>query len=437
MSRVLPEGKLARTHITSVAAAKVGLSSLKYKMKRPFLSQQASHIEKQQLDDKNAKIIFTALTQLRGTALKLAQVIGMDQGLLPEVYRKELEKSFHQVPALNRVLVRKLIINELKETPQNLFKGFESNAFAAASLGQVHKATLHKGDQFKGLSKQVAVKVQYPGINTAIKSDLSLIRGIARGLPKTAAILQALDEVENRLSEEVDYQIEAKNTLWFKQKVTLKGIRIPHVYKQFSNQRILTTELIDGLHLNDWLATNPTQNQRDQKAQLLYDFFIHASLDLKCLHADPNPGNYLFHDDGSISVIDFGCVRKLSEKFNDDFSRILRAFYDDDASAVFKAYADLNMVYEDTSLAFYSKALQPFGEWITRPYRETLFNFKQQTNYLKEGQELMKELHHHFKVDFVAKEFIFHNRTYFGLLQIFEKMGASVRFDYHKYLKGE
>lgn len=433
MNHALPEGKLARSRITGVAAAKVGISTLKHKIKRPFLSQQAKDSDKELLDDNNAKIVFAALTQLRGTALKLAQVVGMDQGLLPEVYRKELEKSFHQVPALNRVLVRKLIIDELKQTPNMLFKQFEAEAFAAASLGQVHKAVLHKQDKTDSLSQHVAVKVQYPGINTAIKSDLSLIRGIAKGLPNTPAILQALDEVEARLTEEVDYYSEAKNTAWFKKNITLHDIHVPHVYTQLSSERILTTEFIEGLHLDDWLATQPSQIERNQKAQLLYDFFIHASQDLQCLHADPNPGNYLFHEDRKITVIDFGCVRKLSDQFNTHFSRILRAFYNDDAPAVFEAYADLNMVYEDTSLEFYSKALQPFGEWITRPYRKNFFDFKQHKNYLKQGQVMMKEVHHHFKVDFVAEEFIFHNRTYFGLLQIFEKMGASVRFDYHKF----
>ena len=142
MTDHVPQGKLARSRIASATAIKVGARHLAHRVKRPFLSQAQHQQNKELLDDKNAQLLFKALTQLRGTALKLAQMVGMDQGVLPESYRKELEKSFHQVPPLNRVLVRKVMLNELGDIPEKLFKKFESQAFAAASLGQVHRATL-------------------------------------------------------------------------------------------------------------------------------------------------------------------------------------------------------------------------------------------------------------------------------------------------------
>ncbi len=426
MSDLVPEGKLARTGVAGMAAIKVGFGELSHRAKRPFLSAEKQKESKDLLDDKNAKILFKAFTQLRGTALKVAQMVGMEQGLLPDAYRKELEKSFHQVPSLNRVLVRKVVVGELKQTPEALFAQFEAEAFAAASLGQVHKATLHKNES--GTEKQVAVKVQYPGISTAIKSDMTIIRGVARGLPNTKVILQSLDEIEERLMEEVDYRIEAKNTQWFEQNIDLEGISVPHVYTEFSSERVLTTEFIEGLHLDDWLATNPSQEMRDERAQLLYDFFLHASRELRCLHADPNPGNYLFHEDGSITVIDFGCVRRMSDTFTAAYPRILQAYFDDDHEAVFAAYRELDMSLPDSSKAFYDKALRPFGQWISQPFRDETFDLAENRGYLKIGHELMKNLHHYFKVDYLAEEFIFHNRTYYGLLQIFEKMGASVRF---------
>ena len=299
---------------------KVGMGELGHKVKRPFLSSENKKKDKASVDDKNAKILFQALTQLRGTALKVAQMLGMEQDLLPDAYRKELEKSFHQVPPLNRVLVRKVMMQELKQSPDALFAQFEAEAFAAASLGQVHKATTDD-------HQKVAVKVQYPSIDVTIKSDITMMRGIARGMPNTKLILQSLDEIEARLVEEVDYNIEAKNTQWFQQNITLEGISVPTVFPQLSSKRVLTTAFVDGLHLDAWLATNPSQTQRNQCAQLLYDFFIHSSQDLQRLHSDPNPGNYIFHEDGSITVIDFGCVRKMSDKFTNAYPLIGKSLF--------------------------------------------------------------------------------------------------------------
>ena len=427
---VVPEGKLVRTRIAGLAAARVGMGELAHKIKRPFNSIEKQANNKILLDDKNAKILFNALAQLRGTALKIAQMIGMEQGFLPESYQKELAKSFHQVPPLNRVLVRKVFMAEFNKTAEKLFEQFEAEAFAAASLGQVHKASLN--------GKDVAVKVQYPGIHVSIKSDLTIIRGVARGLPNTHLILQSLDEIEARLMEEVDYKIEAKNTHWFREKSNTEGVTIPQVYSEFSSHRILTTEFINGMHLNEWLATNPSQELRNQTAQRLYEFFIHSSQKLQCLHADPNPGNYLFHKDGTITVIDFGCVRHLSDTFTDVFPRLLLAYMNDDPDALFPAYEEIGMTFENTDLdKLYQETLRPFGQWITLPFQTDSFDFGKHSTYTQQGKDAMQNLHEILSIDVenVAVEFIFHNRTIYGLLQIFERMGATVRLRHH-WIKG-
>ncbi len=419
MSTQVPEGKLARTKIASTTVIKVGARHLAHRIKRPFLSEETYQQDKDHMEDKNAQLLFKALTQLRGTALKLAQMVGMDQGLLPERYRKELEKSFHQVPPLNRVMVRKVMMSELGDSPENLYTTFEANAFAAASLGQVHKATLDDGTK-------VAVKVQYPGIKNAIESDLSMIRGIAHGMANTRIILQSLDEIKARLMEEVDYKIEAENTLWFKENVITQGVFIPLVFKKKSSQRVLTTEFVNGLHLDDWLATKPSQNTINATAQRLYDFFDDCSNTLQKLHADPNPGNYLFHENGEISVIDFGCVRQLSNQFTEAFPRLISAYLDDDPKALFQAYDDIGMAQNNFTDEFYQNVLRPFGQWVTLPFKTDSFDFCEHSDYTQRGNDLMKSLHDNVAVDRIADEFIFHNRTIYGLYQMFEKMGATV-----------
>ena len=420
MQKYIPESKIARTGVAGIAAAKVGIGELRHKMKRPFLSQEKINQEKEILDDKNAKILFNALTQLRGTALKVAQMLGMEQGLLPESYRKELSKSFHQVPPLNRVLVRKIMMEELHKPPEKIYHKFESDAFAAASLGQVHRAELEDGTK-------LAVKVQYPGIGVSIASDMALIRGVAHGMSNTKLILQSLDEIEARLNEEVNYTIEAENTLWFEQNVKYEGISIPSIYPEFCTEKILTTEFISGMHLNQWLETKPSQDSRNRAAQLLYDFFMYSSAKLQRLHADPNPGNYLFHEDGTITVIDFGCVRHLSDQFNVLFSDLMKAYVEDDSEKLFPAYEALGMKHAKPDDEFYQKTLRPFGQWVTEPLKQDSFNFDKHSDYTRRGKESMKLLHELMDIDRIAEEFIFHNRTLYGLYQIFEKMGATVK----------
>ncbi len=425
MNQKLPQSKLARAKVAGLAVVKVGAGELQHKIKRAFLTPANERQTKQKLDEKNALILFNAMTRLRGTALKIAQMIGMELDLLPASYRNELQKSFHQVPPLNKVLIRKVMIEQLGQSPEKLFASFNPNAFAAASLGQVHQASLPDGTP-------LAVKVQYPGIGAAIDSDLVMVRTMVRKLRDAKIILQSLDEIEARLKEEVDYGVERQNTNWFGHHVKLEGINIPRVYEQFSARRVLTTQYMPGQHLEEWLATNPSKQQRDKTAQKLYDFFVHSARDLQCLHADPNPGNYLFGDDGTINILDFGCVRHLSDHFMLVFPQLLLAYLHGDREALAKAYADIGMPFENLTPQMHEQLFRPFGVWVSEPFIHDSYDFGANSDYTKRGQELMMMLSKSLdSPEHVAEEFIFFNRTTYGLCKIFERMGATVRLRHH------
>ncbi len=425
MNQKLPQSKLARAKVAGVAAIKVGACELQHKVKRAFLSPVKERQTKQNLDEKNAAILFGAMTQLRGTALKIAQMIGMELDLLPPSYQRELQKSFHQVPPLNKVLIRKVMMEQLGQSPEKLFARFDTTAFAAASLGQVHQASLDDGTQ-------LAVKVQYPGIANAIDSDLALVRSLVRNMRDAKIILQSLDEIEARLKEEVDYRIERKNTNWFGDHVKLEGINIPRIYDEFSAQHVLTTQYMPGQHLDEWLANNPDKQTRNQAAQKLYDFFVHSARDLQCLHADPNPGNYLFAKDGSINVLDFGCVRHLSDHFMRVFPQLLLAYLYGDRHELARAYADIGMPFENLTPEMHEQLFRPFGAWVTEPFVHDSYDFGANKDYTKRGQELMMMFSQTLdSPDYVAEEFIFFNRTTYGLCKIFERMGATVRLRHH------
>lgn len=424
MEQVLPEGKWNRAGIIGSTALKLGLREVQHKVKRPFMSVERQQADKQNTDDKNAELIFKALTQLRGTALKAAQMLSMEIEILPERYRKELEKSFHQVPPLNRVLVRKAIQEQLGQPPEYLFANFNDVAFAAASLGQVHHANLPDGTA-------VAVKIQYPGIHVAMDNDMQWMRKLAPNLPNPAMVLQSLEEIHARLLEEVDYSHEAQATQWFAEHLKLEGVQIPKVYTEFSGARILTTELMAGQHLEAWLTTCPSQEIRNRAAQNLYDMLVYSVRQLKRLHADPNPGNYLFHADGSVSLIDFGCTKQFSPEFSHILPQLLQAFLEDDAESALAAYRVLGMDHRPSSEHWYATVLQPFARWVALPLQEPSFDFGQHSDYTSRAREVIQKLSQNTRLNKIANDFIFFDRTVYGLCKIFERMGAQVKARHH------
>jgi len=418
MTQRVPERALERTRVAGKAALRVGLGHLGYRVKRPFLSADRSREVHAALDDRNARLLFDAVSQLRGTALKAAQLLSMEVELLPEAYRRELEKSCHRVPSLNRVLVRKVLREEFGQPPEALFAEFEPEAFAAASLGQVHAARLHDGTP-------VAVKIQYPGIHVTIDSDLKLLRQLARAMPNPRLALQSLEEITSRLHEEVDYGREAANTRWFREHVTSTGVRVPPVIGHRCGARVLTTGRVNGLHLDDWLDTNPAQAARDRAAQQIYDMFVLSCRQTRRLHADPNPGNYLFGTDGTITVIDFGCVKDISPTFAETLPKLLAAYLDDDPDALFAAYGRLGMHHGNDADKIYREILRPFGRWLTAPLRQAHFDFAKNPDYTALAN--LRRLSRLSALDRIADEFIYVDRTLYGLYKIFERLGAKLR----------
>lgn len=424
MTHKLPETKLARSKVAGAAVLKLGTAHLGHKIKRPFLSKQKQQEKQEILDEKQAKLLFDTLAHLRGTALKLAQMLSLEVEILPAAFQQELEKSFHQVPPLNRVLVRKVLVDEFDQSEVQLFKKFDHPAVAAASLGQVHKAILADGTV-------VAVKIQYPGIHTAMESDMSLMQTLAKGMPNSKIFFDALKEVQARLTEEVDYRIEADNTRWFREHLKMEGVSVPRVYDQWSSQRVLTGDFIEGKHLDAWLADNPSQTLRDQLAQRLYDLFIVSLRELNCMHADPNPGNYLFHEDGSITLIDFGCVKHLSPVFVESHSQIIKAYYEDDHEGLYAAYKKIGMNYGEQSQKFYDEVLKPFGHWVSMILQQDSFDFGKHNDYTSTGNQAMQKLMKRSGVDNVTDDFVFFNRTIYGLCKMFERMRAKVRIRHY------
>ncbi|MCV2419390.1 ABC1 kinase family protein [Paucibacter sp. DJ2R-2] len=428
-------GRLARTAIAGTAVARAGMAQLSHRLQSrgqdlapgSESAQLAQHAHEAQL----GRILFGALNQLKGTALKAAQLLSMELDLLPEGLRLELAKAQYQVTPLNRALVIKLLRQEFGAGPETLFASFETQAFAAASLGQVHGATLADG-------RELAVKLQYPGMAASIHSDMRLLRlllstlGPSQALPRAAVLDSLLNDIEATLAEELDYLHEAEQLHWFGEQLAAQpALRLPQPVAALSSRRVLTMERLPGLHLKEWLATGPSQAERDRYGQLLFDLFLRSVFELQRLQADPHPGNSLFMPNGQLGLLDFGCTRRLSPAF----CQHLRAAWCGllrrpcDTAALHQAYLGLGLLQPELSHAAFCQellpALQGILDWQLRPFTQELFDFGLHPPPPRTSAEYQRTAVGHLHT--MAAELPYFDRAYLGLLQMLRDLGARVR----------
>lgn len=435
MRKPPPVTKLSRGAVVGKTLLKIGATQTKGLLKRTLGSKQDHPAVSAQTHEEIADVIFEALGELKGVSVKIAQQIALGMPFLSPVYLEKISKSFNAVPPLNRALVRKLIKQELGHYPNEVFDTFESEAFAAASLGQVHRAT------FNG--EEVAVKIQYPGIKQSIISDMSLIHFALKRFAKGQNVDHIISEIEERLNEETEYALEAENYRFFREHLHMDRIVIPKVYPELSTERMLTTALLDGKHFEAFLAQNPSQEQRDGYAQLIFDSFFYSLYKLKRIHADPNPGNFLFMEDGKLGLIDFGCVKQVEETFLAKYNRLhIDLVENKQDKVVIPQYIDLNMIAESDEASmqqFYTEVIKPLDSLYKEPLIGESYDFKENVDFSKRGFEMIfkvqqKQFHSVHKLN---EQFLFLNRTLLGYYAMFEKMGAKITTDYVKRLMKE
>ncbi|WP_426305366.1 ABC1 kinase family protein [Acidovorax facilis] len=420
-------GRLARGTITGLAAARIGMAQLGHRVRTPSAQAQADH------EAALGRILFGALGQLRGSALKVSQLLSMHPGLLPDGVRQELARAHHQAPPLNRALVGRVFRQAFGQEPEALFEHFEPTAFAAASLGQVHRA------QLAGHGT-VAVKVQYPGIAATITSDMQLMRAALRALahtdmplPANTVVDSVMTEIEATLLREVDYLQEAEQLRWFAQHAALPGVVLAQPILSHTRAQVLTQQFLPGQHLQDWLASQPTQQQRDLAGQHLWDWFMHCIFVLGRVHADPHPGNFLFAPDGTVGVLDFGCTRSLSAGFRAQVTRawsaLLRPPTDAQRDAlVLQAYQALGLVNAGLTVPAYTAELAPaladMQAWQMEPFTQAVFDFGAKTPPPITAGRHQRVLGEHLAQ--VPGEMPAFERMWMGLMHLLTGLGARV-----------
>ena len=343
-------GRLARGLPLAGLAVRQGIGRVAAKLTR----DEHKNLER---FTREAERYVAVLGDMKGVAMKVGQMLSfLDAGALPDQYRTAYRQIMGALqanaPPMGFETVRVVLERELGRSVGEMFASIDERPLAAASIGQVHAARLPDG-------RAVVVKVQYPGVGEAIRADLEnteLIASFAAMAMKlspirvTAEPTVIAEEIGERITEELDYRIEAANQAAFS--AHYHGhpfIRIPAVVPELSTQRVRVMDRHEG---DTWTAAlDQPQDRKNTWGEVIYRFVFGSLYDFGEFNADPHPGNYLFHDDGGVTFLDFGCVKRFSPDQVAAMRRISQSvFADKDADALFQCFVDLGCIPRRTKL---------------------------------------------------------------------------------------
>ena len=429
----IPTGKISRATRLVRTGVKVGINQLKYYGDTLVDPQNA----KEKLNQNNASDIYDGLKNLKGSALKVAQMLSMEKNILPKAYVEQFSLAQFSVPPLSAPLVRKTFFKYFGKHPEDLFDTFNSKSIAAASIGQVHQATKH--------GKELAIKIQYPGVADSISSDLAMVKPVAIKMfnIKGKDSDKYFEEVEQKLLEETDYILEVKQS---QQMVAdckhIEHLIFPDYYPNLSNHRIITMDWIDGEHLSEFTKVNTNKVLADKLGQALWDFYMYQMHELKRVHADPHPGNFLVTPSGELVAIDFGCIKAIPDSFYIPYFELAIPENINNPEMFTKKLYELEILTPtDTpeEIDFFSTLFHEMLSLFTQPMHNETFDFSDETFFSK-----VADLSEKYSKDTQlrkmngnrgSKHFLYINRTFFGLYNLMNDLGAKVLVNNYKTLK--
>ncbi len=432
----IPLSKLSRASKLFSTGAKVGVNYLKYYGDKIVNSEEDA---KERLDESNATDIYDSLKTLKGSALKMAQMMSMEKNIMPKAFVEKFSLSQFSVPPLSAPLVLKTFKKSFGKFPDQLFDSFNTAAINAASIGQVHRAEKD--------GKVLAVKIQYPGVADSVKSDLAMVKPIAMKMfnIKGEHSEQFFKEIENKLLEETDYVLELAQS----QEVSEKCQHIPHIkfpkyYPEYSSKQILTMDWMEGIHLSEFTAYNKDQAASDKLGQALWDFYMYQMHVLRKVHADPHPGNFLVSEEKELIALDFGCMKEIPLEFYDPYYRLFNEEVINNADAFEENLLALEVLREDDTeedLVFFKNMFKEVLDIFTTPFKYETFDFSNATFFDEMsalGERYMKNTNvRKLNGNRGSRHIVYMNRTFFGLFSLmFDLKADAIKIDnYKKYLK--
>jgi predicted unusual protein kinase regulating ubiquinone biosynthesis (AarF/ABC1/UbiB family) len=335
----IPTSRARRTATVATLAATEAVKQFGTRAANVTRGEEASEEAMARRQLETAKQIVAVLGTMKGAAMKLGQVMSfLDVGLVAEEHREEFQRELAKLrdsaPTVSFKQMRRVIEDDLEEPITEVFASFEEEPIAAASIGQVYKATLIDG-------REVAVKVQYPGVASAVRADLQNLDMILRLLKRMAPGLDAkaiAEEIKDRIVEELDYELEAQNQRSLAR--IFAGhpfIVVPDVVSSLSRERVLVSEFVSGVGFEE-LKTR-SQSERDRLGEIIFRFFLGCLYRHRQFSGDPHPGNFLMLDDGRVAFLDFGLFKRMEAEPVDLELACQRAVVEGDAATLHELLA--------------------------------------------------------------------------------------------------
>ena len=428
----IPTSKIQRATKLVQTGAKVGVNYLKYYGEKMVNSD----LNRDKLNENNAEDIYDGLKSLKGSALKVAQMLSMDKSFLPQAYVEKFSLSQFSVPPLSAPLVLKTFKNNFGKSPYEIFDTFNANSVNAASIGQVHKAEKN--------GKTLAVKIQYPGVANSISSDLALVKPIAIRMFN----LQGKDsdkyfkEVEDKLIEETNYLLELNQS----QEVVkaceiIENLVFPQYYPEYSSERIITMDWMTGIHLSEFTNINKNTTTANKLGQALWDFYMYQIHILKKVHADPHPGNFLVNDNNQLIALDFGCMKKIPLDFYVPYFELIDKKVINNPKIFKEKLFELEILRNDDTkeeVEYFTTMFYDLMYLFTLPFQEEHFDFSNPEFFgdiAKLGERFAKDSNiRKMNGNRGSKHFIYINRTFFGLYNLMFDLKATIVVNqYQKY----
>ncbi len=430
----IPTSKIQRATKLVSTGAKVGVNYLKYygdKMINPETEA------KDRLNKNNAEDIYDSLKQLKGSALKVAQMLSMEKSILPQAYVEKFSLSQFSVPPLSAPLVLKTFKTYFGKSPNDLFDTFNATSVNAASIGQVHIAEKD--------GNKLAVKIQYPGVAQSIASDLAMVKPIAMSMfnIKGKDSDKYFKEVENKLIEETDYMLEMKQSKEIALACShISNLLFPKYYENLSCERIITMDYMEGEHLSEFTAHNTDTEASNKLGQSLWDFYMYQIHVLKKVHADPHPGNFLISKKAELIALDFGCMKTIPMEFYTPYFELAEPENIKNKAFFLSKLYELEILKEDDSkeeLAFFTTMFHDMLSLFTQPFHNEYFDFSDKFffgNIAELGERYSKSTDlKKMNGNRGSKHFIYMNRTFFGLYNLmFDLKANNIKINNYTHL---
>lgn len=393
------------------------------KIGNAFRSEEQARAHDTKTRTRSGERMADTLGELKGAVMKIGQMASVGADVLPREVSDALRRLQREAPTIDFEVIAETIHSELGGAYDEIYGTFDRQPFAAASIGQVHRARTKTG-------REVVVKVQYPGVDEAVESDLSHLKMSLRlsGLLTLdkASLDLLFDETRERLLEELDYELEAENLARFSTMHSDdEGLVFPSLLGDLCAHKVLTTSYEHGIALDRLAAEGFDQPLRDKIGGRLFDLMWRQIFEHRFLHADPNPGNFAAREDGRLVVYDFGCVKRLEQGFVDLYGELLGHAFAGDFAGVERAFIELGVrrpnspeIDHDLYRRWHRALVQPFLE-------QPVFDYGQ-SEIQHRLLELMPSTVKHFRSFQICRDLIFVDRTVLGNYGNLRKLGARV-----------